>query len=324
MMDLRNKNNRREGFLQLWRQSTLALDVDPALWMINYLNDRYEHNQEERLWLAWLYHTYRLPTTWVLKQEFPDYELATVNKFERFVEDNYYRIRHERDTKWTRGKLPEMFKSYSEWVGDRTQQESFDDLLSSDPESNFWALWDLMIKRWHRFGRYTAFFIIQTYEATCGLPVKCPSLFLNDYKGSKSHRDGLLLALGQDDKIGARLDSTEINNLERVAKEMVREAQERWPELSKEFNLFTMETELCAWKKFFRVKNGRYVNYYNDRVADNIRIAEGDGWIGVDWKVLHQCREEVSGGRLKPCDTIDPGKMSLFLDTGTFEEVVQL
>jgi hypothetical protein len=312
-VDYRLIENRREGFLQLWAATTAALDVDPSMWMISYLNERFEHSIEERLWFSWLFHTYCLPTSWAIKQEFPDEELASVERFEAFVNENYYRILHERDTKWTRGKIPEMYTSYYQWVGGKSQKEKFDEHCQGSPEENFWTLWNVIRKDWHRFGRYTAFFILQTYKHTCDLPIECPTLFLDDFKGSESHRNGLILAAGKDEWIGQKLSAQEYAWLEGFGKELVSDAKVRWPEFSKEFDLYTLETQLCAWKKYFRVANGRYVNYYNDRVADQIRKAENNGWSGVEWNVLHQCRAECSNGRLKSIDTISKEKMSRFV-----------
>ena len=74
-------NDRRELFIRWYAWSLTYKDCDPAVWMTNYLNKRYEHNDEERIWICWLYgNTYQLPTAWVLKNEFPDYELATVDR----------------------------------------------------------------------------------------------------------------------------------------------------------------------------------------------------------------------------------------------------
>ena len=317
-MDYRLLENRREGFLQWWVASTAALDVDPSMWMLRYLNERFEHSTEEKLWLAWLFHTYLLPTTWCLKQEFPDEELASVERFELFVNENYHRIRHERDCKWSRGKLAAMYASYHKWVGNSTQTQKFTQICQGSPEENFWLLWNLMRDEWHLFGRYTTFFIIQTYKYTCDLPIECPTLFLNDFKGSQSHRNGLCLAAGKDEWVNQKLTAAEYQWLEGFGTDLVMEAKNRWPEFAEEFDFFTLETVACSYKKLWRTANGRYIDYYNDRVADQIRKAEGDGWNGVEWNVLHQCRAECSNGRLLPTGTINKSKMSLFLDTGGY------
>ena len=315
--DYRLLENRREGFLQWWVASTAALDVDPSLWMMDYLNERFEHSIEERLWFSWLFHTYCLPTTWALKQEFPDEELASVERFEKFVSENFYRIRHERDVKWSRGHLAAMYASYHEFIGKGTQQEKFNSLCQSSPEENFWNLWEAF-DALHKYGRYTKFFILQTYKQTCNLPLECPTLFLEDYKGSQSHRNGLILAAGKDDWIDQRLSKSEYDWLEGFGYDLISEAKSRWPEFSHEFERFNLETVLCSYKKVFRTANGRYINYYNDRVADQIRKAEGDGWYGIEWNVLHQCRAECSDGRLLPTDSISKEKMKRFVERGDF------
>lgn len=317
-VDYREHCNRREGFLQWWISSTAALDVDPSMWMMRYLNDRFEHSREEKLWFAWLFHTYCLPTSWAFKQEFPDEELASVERFETFVGENYTRIRHERDCKWSRGHLAQMYSSYRDFIGDSSQRERFSSLCQGSGEENFWTLWKVVHKNFFKFGRYTTFFYLQTLKATCDLPIECPTLFLDDFKGSKSHRNGLILAAGKDEWLSQPLSADEYSWLEGFGKDLIHEAKDRWPEFYSEFDAFTLETVLCSYKKLFRIANGRYINYYNDRVSDQIRKAEGDGWYGIDWNVLHQCRAECSGGRLLPSDTINKENMKRFLERGDF------
>jgi hypothetical protein len=321
-VDYRLLENRTEGFLQWWVTSTAALDVDPSMWMMRYLNERFEYSIEERLWFAWLFHTYLLPTTWCLKQEFPDEELASVERFETFVNENYFRLRHERDTKWSRGHLAAMYASYHGWVGKGTQEEKFNKLCQGSPEENFNVLWK-EFNGLFKIGRYTAFFLLQTYKQTCEVPIECPSLFLSDYEGSKSHRNGLCFAAGKDEWVNQRLTAAEYAWLEGFGKDLIVEARARWPQFSEEFDHFSLETVACSYKKLWRTANGRYINYYNDRVAEQIYKAEGDGWHGIDWQVLHQCRAECSKGRLKPEDKIRKANMSLFLETGGYHYSLQ-
>jgi hypothetical protein len=316
-VDYRESSQRREGFLQWWVTSTAALDVDPAMWMMRYLNERYEYSTEERLWFAWLFHTYLLPTTFVMKNEFPDEELASVERFEQFVNENYHRIRHERDTKWSRGHLAAMYASYHGWVGNGTQAEKFAKLCVGSPEENFNVLWK-EFNGLFKIGRYTAFFLLQTYKQTCDVPIECPSLFLDNYEGSKSHRNGLCLAAGKEDWVGQRLTPDEYLWLEGFGQDLISEARSRWPAFSEQFDGFTLETVACSYKKLWRTANGRYIGYYNDRTAEQIRKAESDGWHGIEWNVLHQCRAECSKGRLMPDDSISKSKMTLFLDSGSY------
>ena len=318
--DYRELGQRSEGFLQWWIASTAAGDVDPSLWMMRYLNKRFEYSIEEKLWFSWLFHTYLLPTTWVLKQEFPDQELASVERFEQYVNENYTRIRHERDCKWSRGHLAQMYASYHAWLGNGTQHEKFTHICQGSPEENFNALWKEFDAFW-KFGRYTKFFILQTYKQTCGIPIECPSLFLSDYEGSKSHRNGLCFAAGKDDWVNQRLTADEYLWLEGFGAELISEAKQRCPKFAEEFDHFSLETVACSYKKLWRTANGRYIGYYNDRVAEQIRKAESDDWHGIDWNVLWQCREDCYGDLLKRDAKIDKKKMFKFTEVGSFHYV---
>ena len=125
-MDYRLEQNRREAFIRWYAWSLKYDDCDPAVWCTNYLHKRYEHNDEERIWFAWLYgNTYQLPTAWVLMNEFPDYELATFDRLDWWNTNNYKRLRYQVDMKYEKGKLPEKFVSYKNTIGNKLQKDLF-------------------------------------------------------------------------------------------------------------------------------------------------------------------------------------------------------
>ena len=117
MADLRLKENRRTAFLKWCEWSLLHKDCDPALWLLNYLFDRFEHNIEQKFWISWIYGTtYHLPTAWIIWNEFPDFELVDQERLQEWNNKNYQRLRYQTDTKWNKGHLPQQFASYKRWV----------------------------------------------------------------------------------------------------------------------------------------------------------------------------------------------------------------
>ena len=84
--------------------------------------------------------------------------------------------------------------------------------------------------------------------------IEAPHLILEDQAGSKSHRNGLCLALGKDDWYGDTLDKKQVEWLNREAGGILSEMQSRWPHLDAEY--FGMESALCSFKKIFRVRDG--------------------------------------------------------------------
>jgi len=321
-MDYRLKENRRESFIRWYVWSLKYDDCDPAVWCTNYLHKRYEHNDEERIWLAWLYgNTYQLPTAWVLKNEFPDFELATVDRITQWNTTNYKRLRYQTDTKWNKGHLPSMFSSYQQFIGNGTQRERLESYYEGDAKKNFDALWGALKGNLHKFGRYSTWFYMQHLKHTAAIDIEPSSLMLDDYDGSRSHRNGLLLAIGQDDDYDRKLTRSEYQYLEDVSDGIRIECLERFPELADQINFFTMETCLCSYKKIFREHHGRYLGYYLDRQAEEIKMAEGDGWYGIDWDVLWQARNETIDIRLDHKRGIDKERFSSFINTGKLENL---
>ncbi len=321
-MDYRLKQNRREAFIRWYAWSLKYDDCDPAVWATNYMNKRYEHNDEQRLWLCWLYgNTYYLPTAWILMNEFPDFELATVDRMEQWNTANYKRLRYQTDTKWNKGHLPAMFESYQKFIGKKDQRETLESYYGDNETQNFDALWSVLKNSLHKFGRYSTWFYLQHLKHTAGVLVTPTSLMLDDYDGSRSHRNGLLLALGKDDDYDRKLTGSEYGSLEVQARDILEETRRRFPELTDQIDFFTMETCLCSFKKIFRENHGRYLGYYLDRQAEEIIKCEGDGWHGIDWNVMWQARNETIDLRLDSKRGIDKEKFPLFLRSGKMENL---
>ncbi len=321
-MDYRQPQNCKEAFIRWYAWSLKYDDCDPAVWCTNYLNKRYEHNDEQRLWFAWLYgNTYQLSTAWVLMNEFPDYELATVDRITQWNATNYKRLRYQTDTKWNKGHLPAMFASYQKFIGKRTQRETLESYYGISEEANFDSLWKAIKSKLHKFGRYSTWFYLQHLKHTAGIRISPTSLMLDDYGGSRSHRNGLLCALGKHDDIDRKLTDADYANLESRAREILQEVKIRHPELARQVDFFTMETCLCSFKKIFRAHHGRYLGYYLDRQAEEIMKAEGDGWYGIDWDVLWDARNETIDLRLDHKRGVDKEKFPSFINSGKIENL---
>lgn len=291
--------NNKELFIRWYAWSLHFKDCDPAVWMTNYLHERYQHNEEQKMWFAWLYgNTYNLPTAWVLFNEFPDFELATVSRMTEWNSKNYKRLRYQTDTKWNKGHLPIMFESYQKFINYNHQKSFFQSLYADNEFQNFNNIFKIVKETLYKFGRYSTWFYLQHLKHTAGIILEPSSLLLNDFSGSKSHRNGLLHVLDREELIDKRLTEKEYSELEEEAREILIEMKERFPLLNKEIDFFTMETALCAYKKIFRKSRGRYLGYYLDRQGEEIVQARGDRWEGIDWFVLDQSREEVLDSRV--------------------------
>jgi len=321
-VDYRERQNRREAFKRWYAWSLNYGDCDPAIWMANYINERYEHNDEQRLWFSWLYgNTYYLPTSWVLMNEFPDFELATFDRMDAWNTENYKRLRYQTDTKWSKGHLADMYASYEKFVGKGTQREKLESYFGDNEEQNFDNLWVALKDGLYKFGRYSTWFYMQQLKHTADIPMESTSLMLNDYSGSRSHRNGWLYALGEEDKVNTRLTADEYQRLEDNARYLLQEMRIEYPHLADQLDYFSMETCLCSFKKLFRTHHGRYLGYYLDRQAEEIMKVEQDGWSGIEWEVLWQARAETLDLTLATKTGINKSKFDSFLKTGQLDRL---
>lgn len=315
--------DRQEIFLRWWVHQLRVLDCDPAIWAMKYIINRLELNTEQRFWFSWIYaNTYQLPTAWVIFNEFPDFENAPADRIDAWCKTNRDRLPYQKDMKWLRGCLGETFSSYKLNIGFQTQEAFWDKLTQSTPTINFTSCWVTVLEHFHKFGRYAAWFYLQTLKEVCGLNVEPTCLMLN-FDSSATHRAGLCLALGRDDWAakGTKFDSKMLRELDDGAADLLSRVK-AFPELDElpiRPDYFSMETSLCSFKKLFRHKQGRYLGFYLDRFAEDIIKTAACDWPGINWQLLWDARNECLLPELNNLE-VDKSKFDLFLDTGHFTD----
>ena len=282
-------------FIDFCRNSIYAHDVDPAIDYMNYIIRRMELNEEQVIWLCFLYGiTYQLPTAWVIWNEMPDLELVNKERLVKWLTPEVlHRLPFQQDKIKCRPKMAETILSYQSIVG-KSQAEYFDKLLDSDdPHENFWRMWS-PLKSIYCFGRFSTWNFCQALKHVAGYNVE-PTILMIGEPDSVSFTDGLAYAFNQDDKltkkeiIGKKKVKVYYQWSDKEKEDMERSALI----LKKSLNLdnFQLETLACAFKKIWRTADSRYVGYYNDRAADDIKKTASMGWNGIDWKLLWDARQ---------------------------------
>jgi len=287
----KDRDFREEVFLDWFVWSLKYGDCDPSIWMMNYLFERMEFNTEQKLWFTWIYaNSYNLPCTWVIWNEFPDYENCDVERIKIWQDKNYSNIKYQTDTKWNKGHLDTMFVSYKS-IMKNNQQDFFDKNMTNDPVKNYHFLFEFVVKNYHKFGRYLTWFYLQHLKQNCGILLEPDSLLFSD-SGSESHRNGMFYAVGKDERTELKYSELTAKNFEYIEKRG-RRILDRTKKLYPTVSFFEMETALCAFKKLFRPKQFRWKGYYLARQLDDIEKFEKLNWSGIDWNLLHQARKEV-------------------------------
>lgn len=316
-VDYREPINRRDGFINWCAWSIKNHDCDPALWLLNYLFDRFEHNIEQKYWIAWIYGTtYHLPTAWIIWNEFPDYELVDQERLEYWNNKNYKILRYQTDTKYNKGYLPQQFASYRKWINhnnkSKTQRERFNYFIN---KNSFDFLWQSINKNLYKFGRYSTWYYMQTLKDCVQVKLLPADLKLEDYSGSRSHRNGLCYALNKETWIDKKLHKSCIDYMNYEASNIKAELKQKY---DVDMDYYQMETLLCSYKKIYRKSRGRYLGYYLDRQAEEIHKVEQDDWKGIDWQVFWDAREETLYKSQSASKYIRNDLYDVFLDTGTF------
>jgi hypothetical protein len=316
------REQRYEGFKDYYVKMMSIGDCDPGLPALRYIADRFELNDEQKYWLAFLYSIcYNVPTAFFMYNEFPDYENVDTRRVAKWWAENKDKCLFTTDRIYVKSnnKVVPIIKSYQNLMG-LSQKETFSRLLrGSSPEQNYKLIYPLARKIYY-MGRFAAFIYLEALNAITEIPIRPDTLELEQ---SESSRNGLLYALNLDEFITLHHQPP----IQPITKEVYRCLNLKLAQLQAELkaenpeipaNMWNIETALCAYKKLFW--KDRYLGYYIDRQRIEIRKMQRAVKEGVDWSVLWDFRREYFYfpflAELGTCENYQKDKLPLFADRG--------
>lgn len=311
-MDFRDIKYRREVFLRFY-DFHLTYNSHPGgvYFAFPWLAARHEMTFEDKLWFAFINGcSQNVVTTYLIWKRFPKLSELTLSELEFWWNEHQYKFKAgsgwDTDRKYFKiGKtgFPQCVASYMKCVEQFGSQEAmFASLCKKGEEhkyENFDRVWDYVRTHFLSFGRLSAFSYLE-YLRIQGLNIDCSSLFLDDIKGSKSHRNGLCKVLGRDDLDWYDVEDTHNPDFKGYSKEvlawlkeegdlLLAEAKERFAHHG-DVSFFTLESTLCCYKSWHR-PNRRYPNVYMDMMYNRIKYAEQEWEIELDefWEMRRDC-----------------------------------
>lgn len=318
-LDFRLPQYRREVFLRFYEFHLENRSHPGAVYFaIPWLIKKHKLDEEQKFWLAFINgNTQNIVTTWIIFKRFPKLpkSVSECVKFATWFEENYGKLAWDTDRRYHKKDFIKSVDCYRTLTG-RSQLDYFAGLSGNNLEECFYRLWTALRKEFYTFGRLSSFSYSE-YLRIIGLDIECPTLFLDDMSGSKSHRNGLAKVLGRDDLdwhkdggfVGEYAEG-EVDWLANEARELLAEARGHCLYNKKvrgrDVNYFTMESALCTYKSWHRI-NRRYPNVYMDMMRDRIKLAE-DRWGKEEVKQFWDCRaDSLPEHLLLECCPNDPG-----------------
>lgn len=323
-MDFRHQENRREVFLRFYEfHLKYRAHAGAIYYAFPYIFQHLKMDTEQKLWFTFINGcSQNVITTYLIFEAFPDFHSLDINEFRKWYRLHYSKLGWDTDRRYEKNKLEDCIIDYKKNIGNQSQESFFKQFQqSSTPFDNFNILWDVVRTNFKSFGRLATFSYLE-YLRLAGVYIDCPTLFLDDIQGSKSHRNGLCKVLGRDDldwyKNDVTYDQKTIDWLTEEAALLLNEAAQRFshPDLS----YFTLETTLCCYKSWHR-KNRRYPNVYNDMFHDRIKYAQRQ-WKEKDkFNLFWECRRASLPKHLlleyNPKDYgVQPPKQNHYRNTG--------
>ncbi|YP_009966668.1 hypothetical protein HYQ26_gp155 [Salmonella phage Se-G] len=244
---------------------------------------------ERKIWMAFLWGCcYNGIGPWTIYSEFP-VPPQSPEEFKRFSDWynlNFDRMRFDTDCRYRKSKMIPCVQSYIDWLAGRTQMDAFRPMLdlvvtSEDP---FTRLWDTAMS-WKYFGRLSAWNFLEALNMVFGdiYHIDVPGFMLRDRDGSESNRNGAAFLSNRDDWVtkhgkkkinGCPITDEECDILETDLEKAFQECVEEFGHITF-INRLNFETSGACWlKKFFRLKNTRYIGWDAERTWDEIDYME--------------------------------------------------
>ena len=277
-LDFRLPKYRREVFLKFYEFHDKYKGHAGAVYSaFPFLFEKLNMTKEEKLWFVFINGcSQHVVTTYLIFERFPDIKSINIEDLKFWFCSNYKKLGWDTDRRYFKNSFIKCVENYRYHIGSGTQEEFFNKLSgSSDPYKNFENIWSKVLGGFAYFGRLSTFSYLE-YLKLAGVNLDCNQLFLNDIKGSKSHRNGICKVIGRDDwedtkKNVVKCTPEMIEYLSYEGEQLLKEAKSRFD--GEHVNYFTLETTLCCYKGWHRV-NRRYPNVYNDMFHDRIKKSE--------------------------------------------------
>lgn len=320
VVDYRQRVTRRDLF-QLFYSFQLKYRSHPGCvyYVLPYLADSLNWDTEQRAWAAWINGNTQNPVTTLMLMEAGD-RPAKADAMLNWFLDHREQLAWDTDRRYHRKAFVDATLGYL--------------AITGGAQSAYWhraalggwrACWEAA-RALPTMGRLSAWSYLE-YLRLLGVGVPdSDTLLLDDIAGSRSHRNGLCLVMGQEQLMwwrhnpgstAALYTPSVLRRLSEFGESLLTEARERNPG-HPDVGYLTLESALCTFKSW-HVPNRRYTGVYNDMLYDRLKLAESRH--GRRFGLIWAAREaELPWWLRMEADPLDPGcvpvKQNHFLETG--------
>lgn len=310
--DFREPRWRKETFLRFYEWSVKYRSFPGGVhYVLPAIAEALELDTEGRYWLAWLNANTQNPVTSLLLLQ----AAPRPRDWERAVElwrSSYRMLDWDTDRRYHKARFEDALRGYT----------SATDCGCSMPQHRYfrvgyeWQAWWNAASALPTMGRLSTWSYLEYLRILLGPSVvpDADTLMLEDIAGSRSHRNGLALMLGQervlvvDKQLGragitdAVYDRDTLTYLGDEAHRLFAAASER---CGAGADLLSLESALCTYKSWHK-PNRRYPGVYNDMLYNRLVSAE-NRW-GRRFGVIWDARRAALPARLRLEDQpYDPG-----------------
>lgn len=310
--DFRRPEHRRETFLRFLEWSVRYRSFPGGVhYALPAIAEGLELDLEQRYWLAWLNANTQNPVTSLLLLRAAP-RLADAEKAVAFWQANYRALDWDTDRRYHKARFADAVRGYAETMCG----------TCTGPQHRYfrvgyeWQAWWEQAYALPTMGRLSTWSYLEYLRILLGADYvpDADTLMLEDVQGSRSHRNGLCLLLGQErvlvvDKQLGRPGITDAVYTPDVLEYLGEEAHKLHTEVQQRIglsaDLLSLESALCTYKSWHK-PNRRYPGCYNDMLYN--RLISAENRFGQRFGVIWDARRAALPARLRLEDRpYDPG-----------------
>lgn len=286
--DWKEPENRKELFNRYFKWRVSCHDLDHTHYM-NILCEDYDY--ERKAWFAFLFGmTYRTPQAFSYAEIFPYLTETDLDNVEEWHKENWKKTTYGTDARYNKGHFVSQTRSVKEWLGNKTFQQKFNEILiGNSQKENFYLLYKEILTL-YKYGRMTGWLTMQALYDLLKLPIDPEEIMIegfspNNDSSLQSIWNGLCAYTNNTHKMVGKYGTYTCNNDDIMwAKESLMEytaAAEYYSGFK--IDSFRKESIWCQYKRLFNENESKEYPGHASGDATSRYLYYRNNWPEINW-----------------------------------------
>ena len=299
-IDWKKPENRKELFNRYFKWRVTCHDLDHTHYMSILCED---YDYEKKAWFSFLFGmTYRTPQAFSYSEIFPYLTETDMTKLEKWHTENWKKTTYGTDARYNKGHFVKQTQSVKDWLGGKTFQEKFSEILvGSTQKENFYLLYKEILSL-YKYGRMTGWITMQALYDLLKLPIDPEEIMIegfspNNDSSLQSIWNGLCAYTNNSHKMVGKYGNYSCNTHDILwAREALLEHTSEAESYSGfKIDSFRKESIWCQYKRLFNENESKEYPGHASGDATSRYLYYREHWPEIDWSKFRKALRTQPG-----------------------------